>query len=136
VAPPEVSAFPDGGTVADLEASGDVVLAKSSWRGSAKGIDKNIGHQARRLGELSDMEFEEKVSEAREAARRRPHTIDRQAIAVELPFRTRGVRRFSIRGLWPLRHCFAQLRCRIAVVERRLSLRVRCSVDEAFQADV
>jgi hypothetical protein len=27
VAPPEVSALPEGGTVADLEASGDVVLA-------------------------------------------------------------------------------------------------------------
>jgi hypothetical protein len=27
VAPPEVSAFPDGGTVADLDDSGDVVLA-------------------------------------------------------------------------------------------------------------
>jgi hypothetical protein len=31
VAPPEVSALPDGGTVADLEASGGVVLVVGGW---------------------------------------------------------------------------------------------------------
>jgi hypothetical protein len=31
VAPPEVSVLPDGGTVADLDASGDVVLAVGGW---------------------------------------------------------------------------------------------------------
>jgi hypothetical protein len=33
VAPPEVSALPDGGTVADLDASGDVVFAVGGWVG-------------------------------------------------------------------------------------------------------
>ena len=33
MAPPEVSALPDGGTVADLEASGDVVLAVGGFAG-------------------------------------------------------------------------------------------------------
>ena len=33
MAPPEVSALPDGGTVADLDASGDVVLAAGGFAG-------------------------------------------------------------------------------------------------------
>jgi len=33
LAPPEVSALPDGGTVADLDASGDVVLAAGGFAG-------------------------------------------------------------------------------------------------------
>jgi hypothetical protein len=33
LAPPEVSALPDGGTVADLDASGDVVLAVGGFMG-------------------------------------------------------------------------------------------------------
>ena len=61
-----------------------VGLAKNRFSGlsdnplptlASQGIDKNLAHQARRLGELSDEEFEERVSEAREAAQ----TLSRRA---------------------------------------------------------
>jgi hypothetical protein len=42
---------------------------------SSQGIDKNLAHQARRLGEMSDEKFELKVAEARDAVTRAVRTV-------------------------------------------------------------